>query len=74
MIEGQTIKLIRNAVASGRLKEPFTPNEVNGAIGITFAETFLPKHRVGNPGGTTELFIQVSRGVYRLKEHGRSIT
>ena len=36
-------------------------------LGIDWAGTFLPKHRVGNPGGFTELFVRIRRGVYCLK-------
>jgi hypothetical protein len=67
MIEGDTIRRIREAVAAGRLTEPFRADDVNRALGITFAGTFLPKHRTRNPGRNTELFIQVERGLYRLK-------
>jgi hypothetical protein len=66
-MERDTIRRIREAVAAGRLGAIFTPGEVNDALGIDWAGTFLPKHRVGNPGGYTELFIQVRRGVYRLR-------
>jgi hypothetical protein len=40
---------------------------VNTALGIDWAGTFLPKHCVGNPGNNTELFVKISRGLYRLK-------
>ena len=43
-----------------RLVQPFSPQGVNDVLGIHWAGTFLPKHRVGNPGGYTELFVQVS--------------
>jgi hypothetical protein len=66
-VEGETIRRIREAVRHGRLTQPFTPSEINVLLGIHWAGTFLPKHRVGNPGGNTELFRQISRGVYRLK-------
>ena len=58
---------IREAVKSGRLKEPFKPTEVNTSLGIDYAGVFLPKHRVGN-GRTTELFIQTTHqpATYRL--------
>lgn len=65
--ERQTIHRIREAIRNGRLREPFRPADVNTAIEIPYAGVFLPKHRVGNPGGFTELFIRVSRGLYRLK-------
>jgi hypothetical protein len=40
---------------------------VNRALGIDYAGVFLPEHRVGNPGGFTQHFIQIERGLYRLK-------
>ena len=67
--EGETIRRIRDAVSGGTLAEPFSPRQVNDALGIHWAGNFLPKHRVGNPGGETELFVQVSHrpALYRLK-------
>ena len=73
--EGQTIRRIRVVVRNGTLREPFSPKDVNRAIGITFAGVFLPKHRIGNPGQygrpDTELFEQVSTrpARYRLATH-----
>ena len=67
MIEGNTLRDIRDAVKGGLLKERFRAAEVNIALTITYAGVFLPKHRVGNPGGNTALFVEVSRGLYRLK-------
>jgi hypothetical protein len=67
VIERDTIRRIREAVGGGRLKQPFRAADVNDALNITFAGVFLPKHRLGNPGGNTELFVQISRGFYRLK-------
>ena len=66
--EGETIRRIRDAVSRGRLEEPFSPRDVNDALDIHWAGTFLPKHRTGNPGGYTELFVRVSRrpALYRL--------
>jgi len=66
-MERETIRLIRLAVARGVVPKQFTPKDVNKALKIHWAGTFLPKHRVGNPGGYTELFVQLDRGVYRLK-------
>ena len=68
MNEGRTIRDIRAAVADARLSEPFGPAQVNAAVGIDYARVFLPKHRVGNPGGNSELFVRVSRrpALYRL--------
>ena len=58
--EGITIRLIRDAVCLGLLEEPFSPRDVNEALGICWGGIFLPKHRVGNPGGNTELFVRIS--------------
>jgi hypothetical protein len=51
---------------SGKLHAVFSPADVNAALGIHWAGTFLPKHRVGNPGGFTELFVRVEKGRYQL--------
>lgn len=67
-MERETIRDIRRAVRSGTLPGKFTPVQVNEALGINSAGTFLPKHRVGNPGGYTELFVRIAKGLYRLKE------
>lgn len=66
MLEGQTIQRIRSAVRGGKLADPFKAADVNRLLGIDWAGTFLPKHCEGN-GHTTELFVRVSRGSYRLK-------
>ena len=65
--ERDTIRRIREAVVAGRLTQPFHAADVNAALKISFAGTFLPKHCDGNPGGNTELFVKISRGLYRLK-------
>ena len=69
MREGRTIQAIRHAVCCGILNEPFRPQDVNNALGIRWGGNFLAKHRVGNPSGTTELFVQVARrpSLYRLR-------
>ena len=69
MIQGRTIQDIKAAVAKGRLNQPFRPSEVDRSLGIHYASTFLPKHRVGNPGGNTELFVRVGNYpvTYRLR-------
>ena len=64
--ERRTISDIRRAVRTGALKQPFRRNDVSKAIGRSLPPAFLPKHRVGNPDGETELFQQVDRGLYRL--------
>jgi len=65
-MERETIRKIRDAVRTGKLPSQFTPKLVNALLGIDWAGKFLPKHRVDNPGGNTELFVQVGRGLYRL--------
>jgi hypothetical protein len=57
------------AVRSGELVQPFSAAMVKracpGWADRTY-HTFLGKHAAGN-GRTTELFIRVRRGFYRLK-------
>ena len=68
--ERDLIREIRRAVREGRLKEPFRAGDIIPAgIGCASSTpgTFLPKHRVGNPGGNSELFVRVAPGEYRLK-------
>lgn len=68
-MRGMLTRDIRAAVEAGSLREPFGAADVKRAC-PGFAErtyhVFLPKHRVGNPGGGTELFVRVSKGLYRL--------
>ena len=66
MEDRDTIRRIRQGVSTGTIPATFKPRDVNKALNIDWAGVFLPKHRVGNPGGETELFVQVRRGVYRL--------
>lgn len=66
-MERETMRCIREAIDSGRLVQPFRASDVNRALSIDYAGVFLPKHRVGNPGGFTEHFVQIERGLYRLK-------
>lgn len=67
MREGTTIELIRAAVEKGRLSQPFRAAEVNRLLAIDWAGVFLSKHCVGNRIQTTELFVRVDKGLYRLK-------
>jgi hypothetical protein len=67
VMERNTIRRIREAIKSGSLVQPFRASDVNRVLGIDYAGVFLPKHRVGNPGGFTEHFVQTERGLYRLK-------
>ena len=67
MEDRETIRRIKQGVTSGAIPAVFKPADVNKALKIHWAGVFLPKHRVGNPGGQTELFVQVERGTYRLR-------
>lgn len=67
-MERETVRRIRNAVHARRLPHEFTAADVNRALSIDWAGTFLPKHREGNPGRNTVLFMRVRRGVYCLSE------
>lgn len=62
---GETITAIRAAVRKGKLHVPFKGADINTLLGITWGGNFLAKHCVGN-GYTTELFVRVGRGEYRL--------
>ncbi|SLM46797.1 protein of unknown function [Nitrospira japonica] len=58
---------IYDAVKLGKLLEPFTAQDVKKACpgwAVATYGTFLPKHRVGNPGGNTALFRQVGSALY----------
>jgi hypothetical protein len=69
-MERKTIGRIREAVRSGRLNQPFRAADVNRILGIDWARTFLPKHAVDNPGGFTELFVRIGRGLYAAEVVG----
>lgn len=60
---------INRARKSGRLAKRFSPRDVRracpGWADSTYA-VFLPKHRVGNPGGYTPYFVQHKDGSYSL--------
>lgn len=63
------VKEIEAAVRSGRLGARFTAracrDAISGFADCTFP-TFLPKHRKGNPGGYSEYFRRIKRGLYEL--------
>ena len=60
---------IYTAVRLGKLAEPFTAEMVKrvcpGWADRTY-HVFLNKHRVGNPGRETELFVRISPGQFKL--------
>ena len=63
--EGWLIRLIREAVRTGKLRQPFRARNLV-AIGVQYntASTFLWKH--SQLGTSTRHFTWVSRGLYRL--------
>ena len=68
--EGRLIRCLRQARRDGRLPEQFRAADAwkacPEAAKSTFG-TFLPKHRVGNPGGYSELFVRHDvSGLYSL--------
>ena len=66
-MERRTISEIREAVRTRKIPLQFKAAQVNACLGINYVGTFLPKHRVGNPGNYTELFIRIEEGLYQLK-------
>ena len=62
-------RMIVNAIKQGKLKEPFNSKDFRrtcpGLRGGTY-QTFLAKHRKGNPGGNSELFERVGSGLFRV--------
>ena len=63
------INHIRRAVHGGKLGKRFRAADVRRACPGWSQRTysnFLPKHRVGNPGRNTELFVQHEDGSYSL--------
>jgi hypothetical protein len=60
---------IIEVVRANKLREPFTVTDFRRAcpgLGEGTYQAFLNKHRVGNPGGNSELFIRVSPGKFKL--------
>ncbi len=65
---------IHAACRDGRLPLVFGPKEFAQAVPGWAKNTytaFLPKHRLGNPGGNTELFERVAPGRYKLLAKGK---
>ncbi len=60
---------IVQAVKSGELDEPFTRDDFRRAcpgLGEGTYTAFLSKHRIDNPGGNSELFVNVTLGSFKL--------
>lgn len=69
MAEHKVYSCIVKAVKSEKLKEPFTKEDFRKAcpnFGEGTYNTFLWKHRVGNPGGNTELFRKIAPRKFEL--------
>ena len=67
-MEHKTYFLIVEAVENGTLSEPFTTKDFKRAcpnLGDGTYNAFLYKHREGNPGGNSELFIKISPGKFK---------
>jgi len=59
---------IVKAVGDGRLCEPFSKadfEEECPGFGMGTYNAFLDKHAVGNPGGSSELFVRISPGLFK---------
>jgi hypothetical protein len=68
LLSHKVYKAIVEAIRSDRLREPFSKNDFKEechGFGQGTYNAFLPKHRVGNPGGNSELFERVSPGSFK---------
>jgi len=64
-------RTIVKAIKSGKLEEPFTIKDLIKAcpeLNERTCHVFPPKHREGNPSGTSELFIEMTIKAYKLKK------
>ena len=70
MVEHRVYGTIVNAVCSGRLVEPFRKSDFINAcpgLGNGTYRAFLWKHREGNLGCDSVLFVKVGTGLFKLK-------
>lgn len=70
-----TLGLIREAIATGRLREPFSARDVTRALALpdwplARVQSFLVRHCEGNLAATTLMVERVSYGRYRLLYDG----
>ncbi len=69
MIRKPLVEQIHDAVKSGTLPSKFSAKDVRkkikGFADSTY-DTFLPKHRKGNPGNYNEYFKRISSGMYSV--------
>ncbi len=63
MRQRNLVKQIRDAVHSGKVKEPFKSSDFDF---LSRSPSFISKHAVGN-GKYTEYFVRVGIGQYKLK-------
>lgn len=63
MRQSNLVQQIRDAVRSGKVKEPFKSSDFHF---LSSSPSFISKHAVDN-GKYTEYFIRVGRGIYKLK-------
>jgi len=70
--EHEVYRAIVKAIKEGKLKEPFTKEDFRRAcpnFGEGTYNTFLWKHRKGNPGRNSELFEKVAPGKFVVINH-----
>jgi len=68
MVGHKVYSAIVRAVGDGRLREPFSKTDFERGypgFGRGTYNAFLDKHAVGNPGGSSELFIRFAPGLFR---------
>jgi len=61
--------LIVQGIKQEKLLEPFDRNDFRRAcpgLGEGTYNAFLDKHRIGNPGGNSELFEKVASGKFKV--------
>ena len=63
MRQRNLVQQIKDAVRSGKVKEPFKSSDFDF---LTSSPSFISKHAVSN-GKYSEYFIRVGRGTYKLK-------
>ena len=63
-----TMTKIYNAVSRGTINPNHIKSKDLRNIGIdeSTSSTFMPKHRIGNPGGNPIHFERINRGTYRF--------
>ncbi len=62
-----TFRRFFETVETGKLVEPFDVLQAKKATGLPWVGSFLAKHRVGNRGGNTELFMRVRTAPVRYR-------